>query len=208
METKEATTQEVKLLKVLELLNTCREKTKALCNLFNAQVLNAKGDSQNMSSLLDAVIEKHNDLKGVASVLPKKTKDERTKLVKASRPIVKNTQNSLEDLKTSFLDSYSNFKNVLNDPMKLRATYKAEVVSCCDAFKKFLGEKVVAGTDKIQKGYRQQVKMIKAILDKIKTLIEVYKQEEQKVEEIKKQFDNITKLVERLAGDLNSLVVA
>lgn len=208
METKETSTQEKKLLAVLELLNTCREKLKALCNLFNTQVLNAKNDSQNMSSCLDAVMDQHNDLKGVASVLPKKARGEREKLVKASKPIVKNAQKSLEELKKEFKDNYATFKVALDEAMKLRATYKAEVVSCCDAFKKFLGEKTVTGTDKLQKGYRQQVKMIKAILDKIKVLIEVYKQEDVKVEAIKKQFEALTKIVDRLAGDLNSLVVA
>lgn len=208
METKEVTTQEKKLLAVLELLNTCREKIRALYNLFNSQVLNAKNDSQNMSSDLDFVMEKHDDLKGVAFALPKKAKEERQGLVKASRPIVKGAQKSLRDVKESFYESYASFKNALNEAKQLRATYKKDVKDCCEAFKNFLGEKVVAGSDKIQKGYRQQVKLIKSILDKIVSLIEVYKQEDVKVEEIKKQFDSMTKIVERLAGELNSLVVA
>ncbi len=208
METKEISSQEKKLLAVLELLNTCREKNKALCNLFNTQVLKAKNDSQNMSYCLDAVIEKHNDLKGVASVLPKKAKGERDQLIKASKPIVKDAQKSLDEIKNDFNDSYTSFKQALDEPMEWRKSYKEEIKACCDAFKKFLGDKMNDGINKLVKGYRQQVKMIKAILDKIKSLIEVYKQEETKVDEIKKQFDEITKLVTRLAGDLNSLVVA
>lgn len=209
METKETlNSQEKKLYAVLELLNTCREKIKALFYLFNTQVLNANADSQELSSCLDAMIEKHNDLKGIASVLPKTQKADREKVAKASKPIVKNTQNSVGDLKKSFAEHYASFKGALNDAMTLRATYKAEVVSCCDAFKKFLASKSVEGSEKIVKGYRQQVKLIKAVLDKIKSLIMVYNQEDVKVEGLKKEFDNMTKIVDRLASDLHSFVVA
>lgn len=209
METKEElNSQQKKLYTVLELLNTCREKLKALCYLFNTQVLTAKADSQEMSSKLDAMIEKHNDLKGIATVLPNAKKTERDKVVKASKPIVKNTQNSVQDLKMSFKEHYDSFKVALDEPKNLYKTYKAEVVSCCDAFKKFLSNKVVEGVEKIQKGYRSQVKLIRAIMDKIKTLTLVYNQEDEKVEEIKKQFESMSKLVDRLAVDLNTLVIA
>ena len=58
------------------------------------------------------------------------------------------------------------------------------------------------------KGYRQQVKLIKAVLDKIKALIVVYNQEDEKVEGIKKEFENMTKIVDRLASDLHTFIVA
>ena len=209
METKETlNSQEKKLYAVLELLNTCREKIKALFYLFNTQVLNAKADSQEMSSCLDAMIEKHNDLKGIASVLPKTKKTDREKVAKASKPIVKNTQNLVDDLKKTFKEHYDSFKVAMKDAMSLRATYKAEVVSCCDAFKKFLASKTVEGSEKIVKGYRQQVKLIKAVLDKIKALIVVYNQEDEKVEGIKKEFENMTKIVDTLARDLHTFIVA
>ncbi len=209
METKETLNpQEKKLYTVLELLNTCREKIKALCYLFNTQVLNAKADSDQMGVCLDTLIEKHNDLKGIASVLPKAKKDDRATVAKASKPIVKSTQVSVSDLKKDFAEHYANFKNALTEAMTLRATYKAEVVSCCEAFKKFLASKEVEGSEKIVKGYRQQVKLIKAVLDKIKSLIVVYNQEDEKVEGLKKEFDNMTKIVDRLASDLHTFVTA
>lgn len=203
-QTKEITqsTSEKKLLTVLGLLNNCREKLRALYNLFNSNLLKAKTDSQEMSSLYDEAINSHNDLKGIATALS--GKDNREKNIKASKPVVKTTKGNIAEYKQKFAELYYSFKHAFDDCMKLRADYKNEVVLCCDTYKKI---KKDSASKSIEKGYRSQVNLIKAILDKIKSLILNYNKEDEKVEATKKEFDNMTKLVGTLADNLCALGV-
>lgn len=167
---------EEKFLVLLNLLNNCRDKLYSLYNLFYANLKKAKGDSAEMAKLYDDVMSCHDELKVIDLQKDKKS----------PKLIVKNIVTRLNNNKQEFLEFYSQFKNALKDCMPLREEYKKEVVMCCDTYKKMKkGDEM----DSFEKGYRQQVKLIKAILDKIKTCIIEYKNEDTVVENRKSLFD-------------------
>lgn len=177
---------EEKFIVLLKLLNNCRDKLHSLCSLFFANLKTAKQDSAEMGKLFDEVMDCENEIKMINSA-------------KGSKLIIKSIKSRLVDAKNNFVDAYEKFKNSFKDAIPLRDEYKKEVVMCCDTYKKM---RKSTEMDSIEKGYRQQVKLIQAILAKIKEYIREYKAESEIVEDKKARFDSTCSKVEKLASNL------
>lgn len=180
---------EEKFLVLLNLLNNCREKMYSLYNLFYANHKKAKLDSMEMGKLYDDVMSCHDELKLLDSQKDKKS----------PRLIVKNIVNRVNESKAAFNELYHQFKSALKDCMPLRGEYKKEVVMCCDTYKKMKKDDTI---DSYEKGYRQQVTLIKKILEKIKEIISAYKLDEEVVEDRKVKFDTTVVKSDYLAKTL------
>ena len=100
----------------------------------------------------------------------------------------------------NFDASTKNYRIALKDCGSLKTEYKHAVKDLCAEFKSLMeGEEVDVS---ILKGYRQQVKIIKAILDKIELLISDYNVKKNKVEEDNARFtalyESVNSMLERL----------
>lgn len=175
-----------KFMVVLQLLNTCRQKLDSLCNLFRASVVGSKQDSAELGRIFEQAVDCENELK---LLNPNK----------GSKLVVKSIKTRLTEAKKQFADMFESFSSRLKDCMPLREEYKKEVVMCCDTYKKM---KTTDELNSIEKGYRQQVKLIQKILQKIKEYIAEYKAEKLQVEDKKARFDKTCSKVENLVSTL------
>ena len=76
----------------------------------------------------------------------------------------------------------------MSDCEACRKTYKHEVALCCQTYNA-LKEK--SDTSSIEKGYKQQVKMIRRILEKIDTVKINYKSVKEEIKNLKAMFDEL-----------------
>ena len=178
-----------KFIEVLKLLNNCREKLDGLCSLFVANYKTAKEDRVEMGAIYDEVSSSHDELKHIANGRNN-----------GSKLIVRTIKSKLGESKKAFNDLYTKFSSALDECIPLRKEYKGEVKACCDAYNMFKDKNGVPAS--IDKGYRQQVRLIQAILAKIKSVIEAYNKESEIGEELKNSFDKTCQVAEMLAGSL------
>lgn len=190
-----------KKLGVLELLNNCRIKLSGLFSLINTSVINAKQYSQDMGIVNTKVSGLYDDLKGITIATTTSNKEDRPKNLRASKPVVKKINVEIKELTTEFWDLVEKFNSAIDkNYTELRTQYKSDVVACCQAYKTIndSGENSKA----IDKGYRQQVKLIKHILDKINSVVAEYKDEREKVENIKTDFNRTLNFASTLSDKL------
>ena len=180
-------TQE-KFLKVLKFLGDCREKLHATYNLYVARLTECKED------IREELHELYSQLL-----------DLREQLLSANK-LGKYRQNSLLASADELHKGRSKLENrvdtCMDDCDTCKKSYAHEATLCCDTYKKLNG-------DVNDKGYRQQVKLVRAILDKIKVVKAEYElvKKERKSEcsvfdevynSIKKTYNNISKKVVEL----------
>ena len=164
-----------KFLKILELLNGCREKLFATYNLFVANLEQTK----QVKAELGEKYEKLLDLRHEYVQLTSSNKPVKTRIAK-----VRKDAKALKDEHDSQVASVD---TIMDDAKACRKTYKQEVIMCCDTYKQLktkfgtdasIGQKDnKANTDAINNedenaskfasvdnGYKQQVKLVKRIL--------------------------------------------
>ena len=149
----EKTKAQDKFLKILELLNGCREKLFATYDLF---VSNLKLTKQTKAELGEKY-EQLLDLKG-----------EYVQLVSSGKPAKMRIAKIRKDanvLKQEHDEQVNSVDTIMDDAKACRKAYKGEIVMCCDAFKQL--EDKFGKDEAMGKGYRQQVKLVKRILEKI-----------------------------------------
>ena len=178
-----------KFIELLKLINNCREKLVGVYNLFSASVMKSKEDSLKMHDLHDEAVTNYDNLKAMNMGQMAK-----------SKLMIKNSKTRLEQIKKEFNELYADFTNALKDCVPLRDKYKKETSMCFEAYQQMSGKTEVS--DSIAKGFRQQLKLIKAIFDKIKALILEYKAEKEVVINRKNIFDDFTKKADKLANSL------
>lgn len=165
-----------KFLKLLELLNGCREKLFATYNLFVANLEQTKLAKVELGERYEQLLDLKNDLKQLEmSGRPTKTKTAKLK-------------KDAQEIKLECDEQIENIGSGMSDCETCRKTYKHEVALCCDTYNKL---KVNGVEDHIVKGYRQQVKLIKRILEKIDTVKESFKSLKSEIKEKKKLFDDL-----------------
>jgi len=178
-----------KFVELLKLINNCREKIVGVYNLFSSNVMKAKQDSLRMNELHDEAVTNYDNLKSMDMGQQAK-----------SKMAVKNAKARFEQIKIEFNELYDDFMNALKDCVPLRNKYKDETSMCFDAYQKMSAKTEVS--ESINKGFKQQLKLIKAIFDKIKTQISEYKAEKEVVINRKEMFDNFNKKADKLANSL------
>ena len=102
----------------------------------------------------------------------------------------------------SFKDNCNKFRVALKECGALKSEYKHNCSELCNEFKSLVDENTEIS---IVKGYKQQVKMIKVILEKIEQLIFEYNAKKNKVENDNAKFDELYDSVNSLVGQLQSI---
>lgn len=187
-----------KKMGILELMNNCRIKLSGLYSLINAGVVSAKQYSINMGIVNTKISELYDNMRGVFIAITNSNKEDRPKNIRASKPVVKKTKSEIASLTEEFYDLIEKFDRAVDKAhLDLRTQYKNDVASCCRAYKS-----INESNEALDKGYRQQVKLIKRVLEKINEIILVYKEEKEKVAEQKTHFDRTLNFASTLSDKI------
>lgn len=173
-----------KFLKVLELLNGCREKLFATYNLFVASLEQTKGVKTELGEKYEQLL----DLRGEYVQLTTSGKSAKMRIAKVRK--------DAKALKTEHDMQVASVDTIMDDAKACRKAYKQEVVMCCDTYKQL---KVKLGEDKaVDNGYKQQVKLVKRILEKMENVKTEFKGVK---EEIKLQAKMFVELFNKINED-------
>lgn len=184
-----------KKMDILKLMNNCRIKLSGLYSLINAGVVRAKQYSMDMGIVNTKISELYDNLRGIFIAITNSDKANRPKNIRSSKPVVKKTNEEIESLKNEFKDLNEKFSEAVGeDNLKLRTQYKNDVKACCNAYKSVKEE-----SESLDKGYRQQVRLIKRILEKINDILLIYKEEKEKVNEHVAHFDRTVNFASTLS---------
>ena len=173
-----------KYLKILELLNGCREKMFATYNLFVANLDQTKQVKADLGIKYEQLLDLRNEY---------------MQLVSSNKPAKMRIGKIRKDaavLKGEHDEQVQSVDGIMDDANACRKSYKQEVVLCCDTYKQL---KIKLGEDAtVEKGYKQQLKLIKRILEKIDTIKVGYKGVK---EEIRQQAQMFLDLFNRINED-------
>ena len=168
-------TQE-KFFKLLKLLDDCRNKLRATYNLFVACLEQTKANKAQLGAMYEQML----DYKDEIALIGASKRPAKTKLTRISSDC-----NKLHD---SYEELIEQVNHCMDDCESCRKTYKHEVSLCCQTYNTLKHEGLAAS---IIKGYKQQVKLIRAILDKIDDIKCDYKQLKADIKEDKQMFDKV-----------------
>ncbi len=176
-----------KFLKLLELLNGCREKLYATYNLFVANLEQTKSDKAELGTKYEQLLDLRNEVVQL------------TTSGKPAKMRISKVRKDATALKGEYEEKYASVGAGMADAESCRKTYKHEVALCCDTFNKLKDNGV---EEHITKGYKQQVKLVKRILEKIDTVKVSYKAIK---EEIKTQLKMFLDLFDKINEDAFAL---
>ena len=165
-------TQE-KFLKLLELLNGCREKLYATYNLFVANLEQTKTTKTELGEKYEQLLDLRNEF---------------VQLTTSGKPVKMRVSKLRKDatvLKDEYEEQVAGVGSGMADCESCRKTYKHEVALCCDTYNKL---KTIGVDEAVAKGYKQQVKLIRRILEKIDTIKVGFKAEVAEIKERAKMF--------------------
>ena len=163
-----------KYLKILELLNGCREKIFATYNLFVANLDQTKQIKADLGVKYEQLLDLRNEY---------------VQLISSNKPAKMRISKIRKDataIKGEHDEQVKSVDGIMDDANACRKSYKQETVMCCDTYKQL---KVKLGEDaSVEKGYKQQVKLIKRILEKIDTVKVGYKGVKEEINQQAKMF--------------------
>lgn len=193
---------ENKLLDIIRQLNDNRSKLSALFSLYNSSMLVAETNRAELSNYYEQMIDLKNDVNSLSLMISNLKKSERANAYTKNKSKIKTLNNELNLVNNSFNDNCKKFKIALKECGALKSEYKHTISELCNEFKSLVDE----NTDPtIIKGYKQQVKVIKAILEKIEFLISDYNVKKNKVEEDNLKFSALYNSVNSLLTQIQSI---
>jgi len=168
-----------KLQEIIKELSDNRSKLSALFSLYNSSMLVAEDSRLNMSNYYEQMIDLRNDLNTISNEIYALKRAERQSAFAQNRAKIKRLDNEIQYTNKEFKSTSQKYKIALQECGSLKTEYKHEVSRLCKEFKALAGDDV---EPIIVKGYKQQVRIIKAILEKIELLIADYNVKRNKVE--------------------------
>ena len=183
-------------LEIIKELNDNRSKLMALYSLYNSSLLDAEESRVELSGFYQQMIDFKNDLNALTSLIASFKKADRESAYNKNRSRIKTISLEVNLVNNSFNSNCQKYGTALSECAGLKSEYKHTVSELCKEFKASVTEDTDA---MIIKGYKQQVKLIKIILEKIELLISDYNVKKNKVEEDNKTFG-------QLYGSVNSLL--
>lgn len=177
-----------KLLEIIKSLNDNRSKLSALFSLYNSSLLLAEDNRLNMSSYYEQMIDLRNDVNAISQEIYATKKAEREMAFSRNKLKIKHLDNEVHHTNKEFKTTCEKYKIALQECGSLKTEYKHEVSRLCKEFKALADEDV---EPIIVKGYKQQVRIIKAILEKIELLIADYNVKRNKIELDDERFANL-----------------
>lgn len=193
---------ENKLLDIIKQLNDNRSKLSALFSLYNSSMLVAEQNRAELSNYYEQMIDLKNDVNSLSVMISSMKKTDRANAYNKNKSKIKNLGSEINLINNYFNDECKKFKIALKECGTLKSEYKHTVSELCKEFKSLVDE----NTDpSIIKGYKQQVKVIKAILEKIEFLISDYNVKKNKVEDDNAKFGQLYASVNSLLTQIQSI---
>lgn len=175
---------ENKQLEIIRSLNDNRSKISALFSLYNSSLLVAETNRVELTAYYEQMLDLKNDINSLSTAISSAKKADRASLVSKNKTKIKNYHAELKTVNDNFTQGCKKYRIALQECGSLKSEYKHAVSELCKEFKATVDE----NTDvSILKGYKQQVKLIKTILDRIEQLISDYNVKKNKIEA-----DNVT----------------
>ncbi len=193
---------ENKLLEIIRQLNDNRSKLSALFSLYNSSLILAEENRAELINYYEQMIDLKNDVNSLSLMISKVNKGERAELYNKNKFKIKNLNNEINLVNNNFNDGCKKYKIALQECGGLKSEYKHTISELCKEFKAIANEETDAS---IIKGYKQQVKIIKAILEKIEFLIADYNVKKNKVESDNVKFCELYNSVSTLLNQLQSI---
>ena len=187
------------LLDIIKELNDNRSKLSALFSLYNNSLLVAETNRQTLVQCYEQMMDVKNELNLLTNTIAMAKKADRIELFNRNSAKIKKMNTEANAINDDFALNATQYRMALKDCVSLKAEYKGKISELCKKFK----DNITTNTEPIIiKGYKQQVKIIKVILDKIDMLIDDYNTKKTKVEEDNTKFDNlynsVTDLITRI----------
>ena len=193
---------ENKLLEIIKQLNDYRSKLSALYSLYNSSMLTAEESRVELSGFYEQMIDFKNDLNSLSTMIASVKKAERVSTYNKNKSRIKRIVLEVGTVNNGFKDNCQKYRIALKECGSLKSEYKHNVSELCKEFKASVDE----NTDvSIIKGYKQQVKIIKKILDQIELLISDYNVKKNNVENDSKNFGQLYNSVNSLIDQLESI---
>lgn len=190
-----------RLNQILKELNDNRSKLSALFSLYNSSLIMAEDNRTNLMTYYEQMIDFKNDLSTLSTSLANTKKEERQATLKKNKSKITKLDKDASEANENFATSCSNYKIALQECGSLKTEYKHAVSELCKEFKSLLNENKDVPF-MVVKGYKQQVKIIRAILDKIEALIADYNVKRNKVELDSERFNQLYESVNSLIARL------
>ena len=192
-----------KLLEIIKELNDNRNKLSALFSLYNSSLLVAEDSRANLTNYFEQLIDHKNDLSTITRDISSASKAERKTVYTQNKSKINRLNSEVQQVNTDFSDSCKKYRVALQDCGSLKTEYKHEVSNLCKDFKANVDENTPAI---VIKGYKQQVKIIKAILDKIEMLVSDYNVKKNQLEQDNQRFNELYASVNTLINQLQQIV--
>lgn len=190
-----------KLLDIIKELNDNRSKLSALYSLYNNSLIVAEESRQSLTNYYEQMIDMKNDLCMITNSISAAKKNERSELFNRNSAKIKKINTDVKAINDDFILDSQKYKIALKDCGSLKSEYKHRVSELCKEFKASVDDST---EPIIIKGFKQQVKIIKAILDKIELLISDYNVKKNKVENDNEKFVELYNSVNSLISKLQS----
>ena len=199
METKD------RLLNIIKALNDNRSKLSALYSLYNSSLLVAETNRASLSEFYQQMVDYKNDLNLLSNTIYSAKKTERAEALNKNKSKINRINADVMAINKDFIANTKSYKIALQDCGSLKTEYKHEISELCKEFKSIYGSNQDAIDPIVLKGYKQQVKIIKAILDKIELLISDYNIKRNKMEEDNTRFVDLFNSTSLLIDSLKSI---
>lgn len=193
---------ENKLLDIIRQLNDNRSKLSALFSLYNSSLLVAEESRAELTNYYEQMIDLKNDVNSLSIAISKASKGERADIYNKNKFKIKTLNNEINLVNNNFNDGCKKYKIALQECGGLKSEYKHTISELCKEFKAIANEETDAS---IIKGYKQQVKIIKVILEKIEFLIADYNVKKNKVESDNAKFGELYSSVNTLLNQLQNI---
>ena len=193
---------ENKLVNIVSELNANRSKLAALYSLYNSSLLVAESERAELINYYEQMIDLKNDLNSISIMLGNTKKSDRETAYNKNKSKIKHLNNEANLVNDYFTDGCKKYRIALKECGSLKAEYKHTISELCKEFKAIANENTDAS---ILKGYKQQVKIIKAILDKIELLISDYNVKKNKVEDDNVRFGELYNSVNSIIKQIQTI---
>ena len=191
-----------KQLGIIKKLNDNRSKLSALFSLYNTSLLLAEDNRAKLSEYYDKMVDLKNDLNEISNLIYTTKKADRETTYIKNKSKIKKIDNDIIETNSSFIDSCNNYRIALKECGSLKTEYKHEISELMKEFKSL----VDSTTEPIViKGYKQQVRVIKAILDRIELLISDYNVKKNKMEDDSLKFNTLYDSVNTLLDKIKNI---
>ena len=195
-------TNNEELNEIIIKLNDNRSKLSALFSLYNSSLLDAEEGRAILSEYYEQMIDFKNDLNTLSTLIGNTKKSERSELISKNKSKMKTIHNEIGNVTNGFNSTCKKYRLALSDCGSLKTEYKHEVSELCKRFKSMVDENTPAI---VIKGYKQQVRIIKAIFEKIEALISDYNVKKNKVEEDSERFNSLVETVNSMVEQLSRI---